>query len=116
MLKATHGFYRAFGGANEYPFEKLNELGRIWETPKLTFKSYPCGSISHPYMDCALTLKQKHAIVPQQVAEIVCRTAEGPCTDSGSRSLQAATDEFLRGKIQFALQYRGDAHLRPGGT
>jgi 2-methylcitrate dehydratase PrpD len=29
-------------------------------------------------MDCALTLKQKHAIVPQQVAEIVCRTAEGP--------------------------------------
>jgi 2-methylcitrate dehydratase PrpD len=78
VFEGTHGFYHAFGGANEYPFEKLTELGRSWEIPKLTFKSYPCGSISHPYMDCALTLKQKHAIVPQQVAEIVCRTAEGP--------------------------------------
>ena len=76
--KVTHGFYRSFGGANEYPFEKFSELGRTWEIPKLTFKSYPCGSISHPYMDCALTLRQKYAIAPEQVAEIVCRTAEGP--------------------------------------
>jgi 2-methylcitrate dehydratase PrpD len=78
VFEGTHGFYRAFGGASEYPFEKLSELGRTWEIPKLTFKSYPCGSISHPYMDCALTLRQKYAIAPDQVAEIVCRTAEGP--------------------------------------
>ncbi|HEY6364071.1 MAG TPA: MmgE/PrpD family protein [Candidatus Binatia bacterium] len=78
VFEGQHGFYRAFGGANEYPFEKLGELGRIWEIPKLTFKSYPCGSISHPYMDCALTLGQKHAITAGQVVEIVCRTAEGP--------------------------------------
>ncbi len=78
VFEGQHGFYRSFGGAHEYPFEKLSELGQIWEIPKLTFKSYPCGSISHPYMDCALTLRQKHAIAPEQVAEIVCRTAEGP--------------------------------------
>ncbi len=78
VFEGQHGFYRSFGGAHEYPFEKLSELGQIWEIPKLTFKSYPCGSISHPYMDCALTLRQKHPIAPEQVAEIVCRTAEGP--------------------------------------
>jgi 2-methylcitrate dehydratase PrpD len=78
VFEGQHGFYRAFGGADEYPFEKFNELGRPWEIPKLTFKSYPCGSISHPYMDCALTLKQKYAVAPERVAEIVCRTAEGP--------------------------------------
>jgi 2-methylcitrate dehydratase PrpD len=78
VFEGTHGFYRSFGGVNEYPFEKLSELGRTWEIPKLTFKSYPCGSISHPYMDCALTLRQKYAIAPAQIAEIVCRTAEGP--------------------------------------
>jgi 2-methylcitrate dehydratase PrpD len=78
VFEGQHGFYRSFGGANEYPFEKFSELGRTWEIPKLTFKSYPCGSISHPYMDCALTLKQKYAFVPEQVTEIVCRTAEGP--------------------------------------
>ena len=27
VFEGTHGFYRSFGGANEYPFEKLNELG-----------------------------------------------------------------------------------------
>jgi 2-methylcitrate dehydratase PrpD len=78
VFEGQHGFYHAFGGANEYQFEKLNELGRVWEIPKLTFKSYPCGSISHPYMDCALTLRQKYTIVTQQVVEIVCGTAEGP--------------------------------------
>jgi 2-methylcitrate dehydratase PrpD len=78
VFEGTHGFYRSFGGANEYPFEKLNELGGSWEIPKLTFKSYPCGSISHPYMDCALTLRRQHAIAPEQVEEIVCGTAEGP--------------------------------------
>ena len=78
VFEGQHGFYRAFGGADEYPFEKFNELGRTWEIPKLTFKSYPCGSISHPYMDCALILKQKYAVAPERVAEIVCRTAEGP--------------------------------------
>jgi 2-methylcitrate dehydratase PrpD len=78
VFEGQHGFYRSFGGANEYPFEKLSELGRTWEIPKLTFKSYPCGSISHPYMDCALTLRQKYRVTPERVAEIVCRTAEGP--------------------------------------
>jgi 2-methylcitrate dehydratase PrpD len=78
VFEGQHGFYRAFGGTSDYPFEKLNELGRSWEIPKLTFKSYPCGSISHPYMDCALTLRRKHAIRVEQVVEIVCRTAEGP--------------------------------------
>jgi 2-methylcitrate dehydratase PrpD len=78
VFEGQHGFYRAFGGANEYPFEKLSELGRLWEIPKLTFKSYPCGSISHPYMDCALNLRRKHAVRADQVVEIVCRTAEGP--------------------------------------
>jgi 2-methylcitrate dehydratase PrpD len=54
------------------------ELGKVWEIPKLTFKSYPCGSISHPYMDCALKIKQKYAPAPDEIREVVCRTAEGP--------------------------------------
>jgi 2-methylcitrate dehydratase PrpD len=78
VFEGTHGFYRSFGGASEYRLEKLLELGTAWEIPRLAFKSYPCGSISHPYMDCALKLKQKHNPAPQQIREVVCRTAEGP--------------------------------------
>jgi 2-methylcitrate dehydratase PrpD len=78
VFEGTHGFFHAFGGENDYRFEKLTELGKQWEIPRLTFKSYPCGSISHPYMDCALKLKQKFAPAPEKIAEVVCRTAEGP--------------------------------------
>jgi 2-methylcitrate dehydratase PrpD len=78
VFEGKHGFYSSFGGDNQYRFEKLLELGKEWETPRLAFKSYPCGSISHPYMDCALKLKQKYDPAPAQIREVVCRTAEGP--------------------------------------
>ena len=78
VFEGTHGFFSAFGGKNDYRFEKLLELGKEWEIPRLTFKSYPCGSISHPYMDCALRIKQKYSPAPEKIAEILCRTAEGP--------------------------------------
>jgi 2-methylcitrate dehydratase PrpD len=29
-------------------------------------------------MDCALKIRQKYSPVPEQIAEIICRTAEGP--------------------------------------
>jgi 2-methylcitrate dehydratase PrpD len=78
VFEGTHGFFSAFGGKNDYRFDKLLELGKEWEIPRLTFKSYPCGSISHPYMDCALKIKQKYAPAPEEISEVVCRTAEGP--------------------------------------
>jgi 2-methylcitrate dehydratase PrpD len=78
VFEGTHGFYRSFGGANDYPLGKLLELGKEWEIPRLAFKSYPCGSISHPYMDCAMKLRQKYNPAPEDIKEIICRTAEGP--------------------------------------
>ncbi|HEX5607154.1 MAG TPA: MmgE/PrpD family protein [Candidatus Binatia bacterium] len=78
VFEGTHGFFSAFGGTDNYRFEKMSELGKQWEIPRLTFKSYPCGSISHPYMDCALRINQKHSPPPEEIAEVVCRTAEGP--------------------------------------
>jgi 2-methylcitrate dehydratase PrpD len=78
VFEGSHGFFSAFGGKSDFRFEKLLELGRQWEIPKLAFKSYPCGSISHPYMDCALRIKQQFSPPPDDIAEVICRTAEGP--------------------------------------
>jgi 2-methylcitrate dehydratase PrpD len=78
VFEGRHGFFHSFAGSDEYRFEKLLELGKNWETPKLTFKSYPCGSISHPYMDCALKLRQKYSPAPETIVVVVCRTAQGP--------------------------------------
>ncbi len=78
VFEGTHGFYHAFGGPGEHRFEKFSQLGSDWDTLRLAFKSYPCGSISHPYMDCALKLKRKYDPAPEDIAEVICRTAEGP--------------------------------------
>ncbi len=80
VFEGTHGFYQAFaGGYDEGRLgDLLASLGRTWELEELTFKPYPCGSIAQPYMDCALRLRDRHHIRPEQIAEIRCRTAEGP--------------------------------------
>lgn len=78
VFDGRHSFYHAFVGDDPVRLEKLKELGKSWEIPKIVFKSYPCGSISHPYMDCALRLRQDHAIRAEDVEEVICRTAEGP--------------------------------------
>ncbi len=80
IFEGPQGFYQAFaGGYDDLLLEQLLEsLGKVWEVEHLTFKPYPCGSIAHPYMDCALRLRAQHMIQPDQIAEIHCRTAEGP--------------------------------------
>ncbi|MBI2987412.1 MAG: MmgE/PrpD family protein [Deltaproteobacteria bacterium] len=77
VFEGRHGFYQAFGADQGYNLERLKELGESWEIRRLTFKSYPCGSISHPYMDCALRLRQKYSFRPEEIEEITCRAAEG---------------------------------------
>src|SRR5437016_9451237 len=66
VFEGEHGFYRAFAG--DVQFERLEELlaslGREWELERLTFKPYPCGSIAHPYMDCAHRLRELHRLQP----------------------------------------------------
>jgi 2-methylcitrate dehydratase PrpD len=80
VFEGAHGFYQAFaGGHDEARLSRLiATLGQRWEIQALTFKPYPCGSIAHPYMDCALRLRERHGIRPDDIVEIRCRTAEGP--------------------------------------
>jgi len=80
VFEGAHGFYAAFAGGHEPDRLEalLATLGQTWELSALTFKPYPCGSIAHPYMDCALRLRERHHLRPEQIAEVRCRTAEGP--------------------------------------
>ena len=80
VFEGAHGFYAAFAGGHDPArlAALLDSLGRVWELGELTFKPYPCGSIAHPYMDCALRLREQHGVAPADIAEVVCRTAEGP--------------------------------------
>ena len=80
VFEGAHGFYAAFAGGHDAARleTQVESLGKVWELSNLTFKPYPCGSIAHPYMDCALRLRERHRIRPEEIAEVRCRTAEGP--------------------------------------
>jgi 2-methylcitrate dehydratase PrpD len=80
VLEGRQGFYEAFAGGHDPGRlgKLLASLGTEWEIERLTFKPYPCGSIAHPYMDCALRLREQERIRPEEIAEVRCRTAEGP--------------------------------------
>jgi 2-methylcitrate dehydratase PrpD len=80
VFEGAHGLYAAFAGGHddERLQAQVASLGRTWEIASLTFKPYPCGSIAHPYMDCALRLRERAVIDPRAIVGIRCRTASGP--------------------------------------
>lgn len=76
VLEGTHGFYHGFARTTQGGWVKLTEgFGRRWVTEALAFKVYACGTMTHPYIDCARRLASK--IDPEDIQEIVCEAAEG---------------------------------------
>jgi 2-methylcitrate dehydratase PrpD len=80
VFEGTHGLYQAFAGGHDAAKlgALLASLGREWEIAQLTLKPYPCGSIAQPYMDCAARLRAEHAIRPETITAIRCKTSPGP--------------------------------------
>jgi 2-methylcitrate dehydratase PrpD len=74
VLEGRYGLYRAYAGAQPPSAERLcANLGREWEVLNVDFKPYPCGHISHPYMDCARDLRDRHGLKAFDIAEIELR-------------------------------------------
>jgi 2-methylcitrate dehydratase PrpD len=77
VLDGTHGLFFAFTHERGGDFEALtSRFGEEWHMSGLTFKPYATGTMNQPYIDCALRLA-KRGFAAEDVAEIVCETAEG---------------------------------------
>jgi 2-methylcitrate dehydratase PrpD len=77
VLEGVHGVYRAFAPSVPPDFEPLlAQLGREWVMPSIAFKPYACGTMTQPYVDCAIQLAED-GIAPEDISEIACAVAEG---------------------------------------
>lgn len=77
VLEGQHGFYRAFAPSGTPDFEALRrDLGRSWVMEQIAFKPYACGTMTQPFVDCAIGLRDE-GIRADDIAEIVCEVAEG---------------------------------------
>jgi 2-methylcitrate dehydratase PrpD len=77
VFEGTHGLFHGFAHTQEGDYAALvGDFGERWVTETLAFKPYPCGTMIHPYIDCARRLAAK-GIAAADIEEMVCETAEG---------------------------------------
>jgi len=77
VLEGEHGFFRAFAHCTDGDFDAmLDRAGASWLAAGIAFKLYACGTMAHPYIDCARKLVAD-GVAPRQIVSIECRTADG---------------------------------------
>ncbi|MBM3521426.1 MAG: MmgE/PrpD family protein, partial [Alphaproteobacteria bacterium] len=54
----------------------LGDFGTRWVTETVAFKPYACGTMTHPYVDCARRLAAR-GIAPESIVSILCEVGEG---------------------------------------
>ena len=77
LFEGEHGFFHAFARTHEGRFDAmLEDFGSRWLAADIAFKPYACGTMAHPYIDCARKLVAQ-GLDPAQVESIECESAEG---------------------------------------
>jgi 2-methylcitrate dehydratase PrpD len=76
VLEGTHGFFHGFARTTQGDWAKLTDgFGSRWIAEPLAFKVYACGTMTHPYIDCARRLAPSLKL--DEIDDIVCEVAEG---------------------------------------
>jgi 2-methylcitrate dehydratase PrpD len=76
VFEGVHGLFHGFANTLDGNFDEVTgDFGKRWVTETLAFKPYPCGTMAHPYIDCARRLAAK--VKAADIKEIVCDVGEG---------------------------------------
>jgi 2-methylcitrate dehydratase PrpD len=77
VLEGVHGLFRAFAPSVAPDFAPLLDgLGSRWVMQTVAFKPYACGTMTQPFIDCAIALAED-GVRADDIAEILCEVAAG---------------------------------------
>lgn len=76
VFEGVHGLFHGFAHTTKGNYGVLDDFGRAWATETLAFKPYPCGTMAHPYIDCAKRLAAR-GIKASDIKEMICEVGEG---------------------------------------
>jgi 2-methylcitrate dehydratase PrpD len=77
VFEGTHGLFHGFAHTTKGDYGLLTgDFGTRWVTETLAFKPYPCGTMTHPYIDCARRLGAR-GIKADNIVEMICDVGEG---------------------------------------
>jgi 2-methylcitrate dehydratase PrpD len=76
VFEGVHGLFHGFANTTKGDYDAVTgDFGTRWVTETLAFKAYPCGTMTHPYIDCARRLAAK--VKADDIKEMVCDVGEG---------------------------------------
>jgi len=77
VFEGVHGLFHGFAHAREGDYAALlGDFGERWVLETLAFKPYPCGTMIHPFIDCARRLATR-GIRADEIESLTCEVAEG---------------------------------------
>ncbi len=77
VFEGVHGLFHGFANTRDGDYGALiGDFGTRWVTQTLAFKPYPCGTMTHPYIDCARRMAAR-GIKADDIVEMVCDVGEG---------------------------------------
>ena len=77
VFEGAHGLYKAFAPSKAPDFSRLLEgLGEHWILETLAFKPYACGTMTQPFVDCAIRLARE-GVKAEDIVSITCKVGEG---------------------------------------
>jgi 2-methylcitrate dehydratase PrpD len=77
LFEGEHSFFHAFANTDEGNLAAMMQgVGEEWISAGIAFKPYACGTMAHPYIDCARKLVHEGLQVAD-IDRIECATAEG---------------------------------------
>lgn len=77
VFEGVHGLYAAFAPSITPDFAPLtDDLGTVWQSANVAFKPYACGTMTQPFIDCAIRLRER-GVDPAAITRITCEVGEG---------------------------------------
>ncbi len=78
IIEGEHGFFHAFAENKIKPdYTQLTDrVGLQWHAANVAFKPFACGTMTQPFIDCALQLRAR-GIMPDQIEKMECKVGEG---------------------------------------
>ena len=63
VFEGTHGFFKAFADPSiAQDMSLLMTWGNHWSMDKIAFKPFACGTMTQPFIDCAIAARQQIAL------------------------------------------------------
>jgi len=72
-LDGARGLFNAHLGPGDHPYARITDrLGEVWQCTRSSFKPYPCGHLTHPFIEAIYTLREETGLRADEAARIEC--------------------------------------------